>query len=423
MGYQFGPAEFIQAQRVLTTGNLATVGAAVIGPTPSPLSGWLAVEPVPVVQPYSSVRCLQLPNHGTGGDDPLVRRHRSGIRELVEISEVEQWLRGLGLGGYAHTFAEQSVEFDLLSELGDDDLKSLGVTALGHCKRLLRAITALNGAPSRTMPGQPMAAVSMAPRDAERRQLTVMFCDLVGSTVLALRLDPEDLQQLIRSYHTAVGLAITPYEGHVAQYLGDGVLVYFGYPRAHEDDPARAVRSALNLLMALHAGRARGDPELQTRIGIATGLVVVGEIGAGTAAAERSASGETPDAQYLANQRDRPHGAEQKNPGLLHSDSLAKYAVAFFRMSRSIFTRASSARCRASSICTALTGRSPAPRNAPLSAPRTQLLSICLGSPSTRAVTDASYPALTNLMASCLNSTVYRARRCDPSFLLIFGSS
>ena len=211
------------------------------------------------------------------------------------MSEVEQWLQGLGLGGYALAFAEQSVEFDLLAELDDDDLMALGVTALGHRKRLLRAIAALNGPAAPTVAGQPFAAASMAPRDAERRQLTVMFCDLVGSTLLARRLDPEDLQQLIRSYHAAVGLAIAPYEGHVAQFLGDGVLVYFGYPRAHEDDPARAVRSALNLLKALHARRTRGDPELQSRIGIATGLVVVGEIGAGTAAAERSASGETPN--------------------------------------------------------------------------------------------------------------------------------
>ena len=214
------------------------------------------------------------------------------------MNDVERWLQGLGLGGYAQAFAEQGIEFDLLGELGDDDLKALGVAALGHRKRLLRSIAALSSGASPsplTASVEPMAAASTAPRDAERRHLTVMFCDMVGSTALAARLDPEDLQQLIRSYHEAVAAAISPYDGHVAQFLGDGVLVYFGFPQAHEDDAARAVRSALSIVKALDARRARGDIELQTRIGIATGLVVIGEIGTGTAAAERSASGETPN--------------------------------------------------------------------------------------------------------------------------------
>jgi class 3 adenylate cyclase/tetratricopeptide (TPR) repeat protein len=133
-------------------------------------------------------------------------------------------------------------------------------------------------------------------QDAERRQLTVMFCDLVGSTALASRLDPEDWQSAIRGYHAAVTGAVAPYDGHVAQLLGDGVLVYFGYPRAHEDDAARAVRAALAVLPAVAAlVLPDGVSALQTRIGIATGLVVVGEIGGGTPAAERSASGETPN--------------------------------------------------------------------------------------------------------------------------------
>ena len=130
---------------------------------------------------------------------------------------------------------------------------------------------------------------------AERRQLTVMFCDLVGSTALSGRLDPEDLQRLIRSYHDAVAAAVAPYAGHIAQFLGDGVLVYFGHPQAHEDDAARAVRSALSIVKSLELRRFRGEGELQTRIGIATGRVVVREIGTGTPAAERSASGETPN--------------------------------------------------------------------------------------------------------------------------------
>ncbi len=131
--------------------------------------------------------------------------------------------------------------------------------------------------------------------NAERRQLSVMFCDLVGSTALSGRLDPEDLQQLIRSYHDAVVAAVAPYAGHIAQFLGDGVLAYFGYPQAHEDDAARAVRAGLDIMKVLETQRFHGDIQLHARIGIATGRVVIGEIGAGTPAAERSASGETPN--------------------------------------------------------------------------------------------------------------------------------
>jgi class 3 adenylate cyclase/tetratricopeptide (TPR) repeat protein len=233
-----------------------------------------------------------------GSGDPSVRRYRTDIQGLGAMNEVERWLQGLGLGVYAQAFAEQGIEFDLLGELGDDDLKALGVAALGHRKRLLRSIAALNSGASPSplaAPVEPMAAASTALRDAERRQLTVMFCDMVGSTALSGRLDPEDLQQLIRSHHQVVAAAVAPYEGHVAQFLGDGVLVYFGYPQAHEDDATRAVRSALSIVKALDVRRARGDIELQTRIGVATGLVVIGEIGTGTAAAEHSASGETPN--------------------------------------------------------------------------------------------------------------------------------
>ena len=143
-------------------------------------------------------------------------------------------------------------------------------------------------------PAHPTGIRPSAP-DAERRQLTVMFCDLVGSTALSGQLDPEDLQQLIRGYHDAVAAAVAPYAGHIAQFLGDGVLVYFGYPQAHEDDAARAVRAGLGIIKALETQRLHGETQLQTRIGIATGRVVIGEIGAGTPAAERSASGETPN--------------------------------------------------------------------------------------------------------------------------------
>ena len=233
------------------------------------------------------------------------------------MNDVTHWLHSLGLAEHAPTFVAQGIDVDLLPQLGDADLRELGVAMLGHRKRLLLAIAALSPGAS----GAAAAAPSRPVREAERRQLTVMFCDLVGSTLLAGRLDPEDLQRVIRSYHDAVAAAVAPYDGHMAQLLGDGCLVYFGYPRAHEDDAERAVHSALNVLKAVAklsgalkargtappregARSARDDPaptellvgiELKTRIGIATGLVVIGEIGAGTAAAEQTASGETPN--------------------------------------------------------------------------------------------------------------------------------
>jgi len=210
------------------------------------------------------------------------------------MNDLTQWLQSLGLEEHAPVFAAQGIDFDLLPQLGDADLKEIGIALLGHRKRLLLAIAALGSGTAAAN----AAAAEVAPRpvrDAERRQLTVMFCDLVGSTLLAARLDPEDLQRLIRSYHEAVAVAVAPYDGHVAQLLGDGCLVYFGYPSAHEDDAERAVHAALNVLKTVATLRPLGGLELQTRIGIATGLVVVGEIGAGTAAAEHTASGETPN--------------------------------------------------------------------------------------------------------------------------------
>jgi class 3 adenylate cyclase/tetratricopeptide (TPR) repeat protein len=160
----------------------------------------------------------------------------------------------------------------------------------GGCGRVLnesapRKDPMIDAAPS------PAAAHS----DAQRRQLTVMFCDLVGSSGLANRLDPEQTRDMLRGFHSAVSRAVAPYDGHLAQLLGDGVLVYFGYPRAHEDDAARAVRAALAVLPAVAALPTPGRSPLQTRIGIATGLVVIGQIGQGTPAAEQSASGDTPN--------------------------------------------------------------------------------------------------------------------------------
>ena len=161
----------------------------------------------------------------------------------------------------------------------------------GDCGVALTAVPPLPHAEvSSTATGAPQTHEA-----AERRQLTVMFCDLVGSTLLANRLDPEEMRAVLRGFHSAVAGAVAPYDGHVAQLLGDGVLVYFGYPRAHEDDAGRAVRAALAVLPAVAAMKGSGSGAVQTRIGIATGLVVIGQIGQGTPAAEHSASGETPN--------------------------------------------------------------------------------------------------------------------------------
>jgi class 3 adenylate cyclase/tetratricopeptide (TPR) repeat protein len=210
--------------------------------------------------------------------------------------DIDIWLRGIGLSQYAAVFRSNEIDASLLRGLSSDDLKEMGIAALGHRKKLLEAIAELTAAPN-TSPtstgGTNASAVGMT---AERRQLTVMFSDLVGSSTFANRSDPEETRAVLRSFHTAVVDAVAPFEGHVAQLLGDGVLVYFGYPRAHEDDPARAVRAALAVLAAVAGLDTSGSAgTLQTRIGIATGLVVIGQIGEGTPANEHSASGETPN--------------------------------------------------------------------------------------------------------------------------------
>src|SRR6202022_1827875 len=173
-------------------------------------------------------------------------------------------------------FRDNEIDGKALPRLTAEDLKDLGVVLGSHRRKLLEAITALHdkndAAVERTSP---------VPA-AERRQLTVMFCDLVGSTALATRFDPEDLRELIGAYHRAVADAVGRFDGFVAKYMGDGVLIYFGYPRAHEDDAERAVRAGLAVIEAI--GRLPGREDLRVRLGIATGLAVVGDlIGGGTA--------------------------------------------------------------------------------------------------------------------------------------------
>jgi class 3 adenylate cyclase len=205
--------------------------------------------------------------------------------------DIGAWLRGLGLEQYEPVFCDNDIDGDVLPSLTADDLKDLGINSVGHRRRLLEAIAALNE--SGTQPA--IIPVGGAPvREAERRQLTVMFCDLVGSTELSARLDPEDLREVIAAYHRAVADVITNFDGFVAKYMGDGVLVYFGYPRAHEDDAERAVRAGLSAVDAV--GRLNvGSDKLQARVGIATGLVVVGDLIGEGSAQEQSVVGETPN--------------------------------------------------------------------------------------------------------------------------------
>jgi class 3 adenylate cyclase len=211
--------------------------------------------------------------------------------------DIGGWLRSLGLGKYEAAFRENEIDETVLPSLTEEHLKQLGVTALGHRVKLLDAIAALRTDASAQGPlGDPKAApgVSPTPEDrAERRQVTVMFSDLVGSTALSARLDPEDLREVISAYQNCVAETVQRFGGFVAKYMGDGVLVYFGYPQAHEDDAERSVRAALELVQAV--GSLKSSVPLQTRVGIATGLVVVGDLIGTGSAQEQTVVGETPN--------------------------------------------------------------------------------------------------------------------------------
>jgi class 3 adenylate cyclase len=203
--------------------------------------------------------------------------------------DIAAWLSKLGLERYEQTFRDHDIAPAVLPELTDQDLQDLGVS-LGHRRLLLKAIRALTNeqaghGPSEGAPdGSPHPA---AHRAAERRQRSVLCCDLVGSTAHAARLDPEDMGRVIRAYQDCCGEVIRRWGGHVAKYLGDGVLAYFGYPQAHEDDAERAVRAGLAVVEAVARMSAPGAQSLAARVGIATGLVMVGElIGEGVAQEE-----------------------------------------------------------------------------------------------------------------------------------------
>jgi class 3 adenylate cyclase/predicted ATPase len=216
------------------------------------------------------------------------------------------WLQDLGLERYAAAFAANDVDPDVLAKLTAEDLIAIGVTSVGHRRKLLEAIDRLRAQadeagpasapepPAHVAPDTGPAAAAPA-RDAERRQLTVLFCDLVGSTALSGELDPEDMSALIRTYQNAVAGEILRFEGHVAKFMGDGVLAYFGWPMAHEDDAERAVRAGLATVDALARQQPAAGEPLAARVGIATGLVMVGELIGEGAAREEAVVGETPN--------------------------------------------------------------------------------------------------------------------------------
>jgi class 3 adenylate cyclase/predicted ATPase len=200
--------------------------------------------------------------------------------------ELGGWLRSLGLEQYESAFRDNAVDETVLPDLTAEDLKDLGVGPIGHRRKLLDAIAALR-ADTRPAPPTPSADA------AERRQVTVMFSDLVGSTALSTRLDPEDLREIISDYQKCVAETVRRFGGYVAKYMGDGVLVYFGYPQAHEHDAERAVGAGLELIANVAALKSHAP--LQTRVGIATGLVVVGDLIGSGEAQERGIVGETPN--------------------------------------------------------------------------------------------------------------------------------
>lgn len=215
--------------------------------------------------------------------------------------DIVTWLRGLGLEQFASAFLANHIDAEVLPELTAEDLIGLGVTSIGQRRKLLAAIARLQSVETAVAappppPRKPSRAAEAAvgASSAERRQLTVMFCDLVGSTALSSRLDPEDLREILGAYHAAVAAAVAEFGGYVAKYMGDGLLAYFGYPEAHEHDAELAVRAALAAVERV-ARLKSGSDALAARIGIATGLVVVGDLIGSGDAMERGVVGETPN--------------------------------------------------------------------------------------------------------------------------------
>src|SRR5262247_1816397 len=213
------------------------------------------------------------------------------------MMHIGSWLRGLGLERYEAAFRENEIDETVLPSLTADDLKDLGIGIVGHRRKLLDAIAALRADANTKVPlSDTLPTIDRSPKDAaQRRHLTVMICDLVGSTALSTRLDPEDMRAVIDAYHAACARIMQIYGGFLAEFRGDGILAYFGYPFAHEDDAERTVRAGLDIAAAVAGLETHAAEPLAVRIGIATGLVVVGDLSGGGALWENAVVGDTPN--------------------------------------------------------------------------------------------------------------------------------
>ena len=217
------------------------------------------------------------------------------------MSDVREWLNSIGLGQYADSFVAGDIDWEVLSHLDHEVLRELGVSSPGHRLRILKAIGSLpegevQPPPPEISPEQVIEpTMADSEGEADRRQLTVMFCDLVGSTALAESMEPESYRDLLVSYQSAARRAIEQYGGYIARYMGDGLLVYFGYPQAHEADAERAVRAGLGIIDAVQTLERVDDRGCRVRIGVATGVVIAGDIVGEGASEERAVLGETPN--------------------------------------------------------------------------------------------------------------------------------
>src|SRR5215475_1816738 len=207
------------------------------------------------------------------------------------MQQIAEWLEKLGLSEYAQRFADHAIDLSVIRDLTEHDLKDLGVL-LGHRRKFLRAVAELDGiAPTSTK----TATEPVFRGDAERRHLTVMICDLVGSTALSARLDPEDMRAVIDAYHAACARIVRAYDGFIEDFRGDGILAYFGYPRAHEDDAERTVRAGLDIIAAIARLETPAPEPLAVRIGIATGVMVVGGLSSDGALRDHPVIGGAPN--------------------------------------------------------------------------------------------------------------------------------
>ena len=221
-------------------------------------------------------------------------------------NSIVDWLASIGLREYADRFVANAIDPSVLGELTEQDLKDLEIP-LGHRRKILRAIAGTVAPAAQVQPYQ----VGGGPGEgAQRRQLTVMFCDLVGSTALSAKLDPEDMREVISTYQRCIAETVAQHNGVIARYMGDGALVYFGYPQAHEDDAEQAVHAGLALLDAIPALQAGFDTKLQVCIGIATGMVVIGDVLTTEAGVrEHAVVGDTPNLAARLQTMARPGSA------------------------------------------------------------------------------------------------------------------